>query len=124
MRGNRWRARRATRRGGDDQSSVPATKLLDTPAAAAAPQLPSNCSLRAATGNIGATAGGTVCSKAPHCLLCGRLVPMLFLIGSIKTGSTSLWSKLVDLTDKQASLLHMPFPLPLALPLPLPLPLP
>ena len=31
-------------------------------------------------------------------MMCGRLLPTLFFIGSIKTGTTSLWGHLVDLS--------------------------
>ena len=40
-----------------------------------------------------------LCSSPPHCALCGRLLPTLFVIGSLKTGTTSLWSHLVDHTE-------------------------
>lgn len=41
---------------------------------------------------------GSLCS-VPACAACGRLLPSLLLIGSIKTGSTLLWGRLVDYSE-------------------------
>jgi len=41
---------------------------------------------------------GSLCSVAA-CKVCGKLLPSLMIIGSIKTGTSSLWAHLVDHTE-------------------------
>lgn len=41
---------------------------------------------------------GSLCS-VPACVACGRLLPSLMVIGSIKSGTSALWGQLVDLTE-------------------------
>lgn len=45
--------------------------------------------------------GESLCSRrGSGCRMCGRLQPSLFIIGSLKTGTTSLWGHLVDLAGE------------------------